>query len=173
MITAEFARKILTKIGINSDRLALEWASAAEAPRFVQLITGFTSKIKSLGPLGETEGVTVDELRIKLLAARGALEEAKLRTGFGNLTKGFRKEGDYSEQAIKDKIEEKLTKTITTEVGRHETLLRIQKEGPISLDDLTKKVGVSASSIEKYVSAFSKKGLVKEADGQLSVTSSE
>ena len=164
----EFVRKILSKVGINNDRFALEWASAAEGPRFVKLITDFTAKIKSLGPLGETENVNLDELRIKLLATRSALEEAKLRTGLGNLTKGFRKEGDYSDQIIKDKVKDKLTKSIDTEIAKNETLLRIQKEGPISFDDLTKKIGVSGTDIEKYVNTFSKKGLVVEAEGQLS-----
>ena len=161
----EFIRKILAKTGIFSDRFTLEWASAAEGPRFVKLITDFTSKIKSLGPLGEPEGVSKDDLQIKLLAARNALEKAKLRTGLGNLTKGFRKEGDYSDQTIKDKVDEKLAKSIDTEMAKNETLLRIQKQGPISLDDLTKKVGVSGTDIEKIVAAFSKKGLVTETDG--------
>jgi biotin operon repressor len=169
----EFVRKILARVGINNDRFTLKWVSAAEGPRFVKLITDFTAKIKSLGPLGESEGA--DELLIKLLAARNALEEAKLRTGFGNLTKGFRKEGDYSEQSIKDKVNDKLTKSIDTEMARYETLLRIQEQGPISFDDLIEKVGVSGSDIEKYVASFRKKGLVAETDNQLSaiVASSE
>ena len=166
----EFVRKILAKIGIDSDRFVLKWASAAEGPRFVKLITDFTAKIKSIGPLGDSEGVSKDELQIKLLAARSALEKAKLRTGLGNLTKGFRKEGDYSDQQIKDKVNEKLSKSIDTEIDRNETLLRIQEQGPISFDELAKKIGVSGTDIEKYVAAFSKKGLVAETDNQLSAT---
>jgi hypothetical protein len=162
----EFVRKILAKIGIDSDRFVLKWASAAEGPRFVKLITDFTAKIKSLGPLGDPEG----ELQIKLLAARSALEKAKLRTGLGNITKGFRKEGDYSDQQIKNKVNEKLTKSIGTEIAKNETLLRIQKQGPIAFDELTKKIGVSGTDIEKYVAAFRKKGLVAETDGRLSAT---
>ena len=158
----------MAKIGIDSDRFVLKWASAAEGPRFVKLITDFTAKIKSLGPLGEPEGVSKDELQIKLLAARSALEKAKLRTGLGNLTKGFRKEGDYSEQIIKDQVNEKLTKSIGTEIDRNETLLRIQKQGPITFDELAKKIGVPGTDIEKYVAAFRKKGLVTENDGRLS-----
>ena len=160
----------MAKIGIDSDRFVLKWASAAEGPRFVKLITDFTAKIKSLGPLGDPEGADKDELQIKLLAARSALEKVKLRTGLGNLTKGFRKEGDYSDQIIKDKVNEKLTKSIGTEIAKNETLLRIQKQGPIAFDELTKKIGVSGTDIEKYVSAFNKKGLVTETDGRLSAT---
>ena len=163
----------MAKIGIDSSRFVLKWASAAEGPRFVRLITDFTAKIKSLGPLGDSEGANKDELQIKLFAARNALEKAKLRTGLGNLTKGFRKEGDYSDQQIKDKVNEKLTKSIGTEIAKNETLLRIQKQGPIAFDELTKKLGVSGTDIEKYVAAFRKKGLVAEADGQLSATSNK
>ena len=173
MIMEEFVRKILAKIGIDSGRFVLKWASAAEGPRFVKLITDFTDRIKSIGPLGEPEGIDSDDLQIKLLSARSALEKTKLRTGLGNLTKGFRKQGDYSDQIIKDKVNEKLTKSIGTEIDKNETLLRIQNEGPILFDDLTKKIGVSETDIAKYVAAFSKKGLVTETDGRLSATSQE
>ena len=96
-----------------------------------------------------------------------------MRTSFGNLTKAFRKDGDYSEQTLQDKVNEKLTQVLATEMGKHETLLRIQSQGPISWDDLAKKVGMPASDIEKYVSTFSKKGLVTEADGRLAGVSRE
>jgi histidinol phosphatase-like PHP family hydrolase len=79
----EFVRKILAKIGIDSERFVLKWASAAEGPRFVKLITDFTAKIKSLGPLGVPGGVSKDELQIKLLAARSALERAKKARSLG------------------------------------------------------------------------------------------
>jgi len=41
--------KVLAEVGINPDRFSIEWASAAEAPRFVKLITEFTIKMKELG----------------------------------------------------------------------------------------------------------------------------
>ena len=44
-------RNLLGFAGINPDRLRLEWVSAAEAPRFVQVTTEFVEKIRELGPL--------------------------------------------------------------------------------------------------------------------------
>ncbi|SHL16102.1 Methyl-viologen-reducing hydrogenase, delta subunit [Desulfatibacillum alkenivorans DSM 16219] len=35
---------------IEPERFALEWVSSAEAPRFAEVVTGFTDKIKELGP---------------------------------------------------------------------------------------------------------------------------
>jgi len=173
MLTAALTKKIMTRIGISSERLLLEWASAAEGPMYVQMITEFTNNIKSLGPLGTTDNVDMDALKVKLSAARHSVEDMKLRTGLGNLTKRFRKEGNYSDQNINNMIDEKLAKSINTGIARNETFIRIQKEGPIAFDELTKKIGVSGTDIEKYVKAFSKKGLVIETEGQLSATSNQ
>ncbi len=42
---------ILEDTGIDSDRFELQWISSAEASVFARIITGFTQKIKQLGPL--------------------------------------------------------------------------------------------------------------------------
>lgn len=36
--------------GIDPERFALEWVSSAEAPRFAEIVTTFTEKIRALGP---------------------------------------------------------------------------------------------------------------------------
>ena len=48
-------RELLELMGIDNQRLALEWVSSAEAARFAEIVTSFTQKIKDLGknPLGE------------------------------------------------------------------------------------------------------------------------
>jgi F420-non-reducing hydrogenase iron-sulfur subunit len=37
-------------MGIDPERYAIEWVSSAEAPRFAELVTKFTEKIRQLGP---------------------------------------------------------------------------------------------------------------------------
>jgi len=41
---------VLEDLGIEPERFAIEWVSSAEAPRFAQLVTEFTEKIRQLGP---------------------------------------------------------------------------------------------------------------------------
>jgi F420-non-reducing hydrogenase iron-sulfur subunit len=43
-------KQLLAFAGIEEDRLWLEWVSAAEGPRFAEVITDFTNHIKRLGP---------------------------------------------------------------------------------------------------------------------------
>ena len=104
---------VLKEIGINPDRFSLQWASAAEAPRFVKLITEFTDKIKKLGPLGESEGIGSDELQAKLEKGLAAVSSRKVRMVYGNTTKTIRKEGIFTPEYISSVIEEKLSKAIT------------------------------------------------------------
>ncbi|MCK4448535.1 MAG: hydrogenase iron-sulfur subunit [Candidatus Marinimicrobia bacterium] len=43
-------KKNLEQMGINPDRLRLEWISASEGRKFANTMTEFTEKIRSLGP---------------------------------------------------------------------------------------------------------------------------
>jgi len=43
-------KKLLPQLGIEPERLKLEWVSAAEGQRFAQVVTDFISEIKKLGP---------------------------------------------------------------------------------------------------------------------------
>ena len=104
---------VLEGIGVNPERFSLQWASAAEAPRFVKLITEFTGKIKELGPLGQAEGIEPDEMKARLDKALAAVSSRKVRMVFGNTTKSIRKEGIFTQEYISAVIGEKLNKAIT------------------------------------------------------------
>ena len=46
----KMVKRLLEIVGFESDRLALEWVSAAEGLRFSRLITDFVEKVRLLGP---------------------------------------------------------------------------------------------------------------------------
>jgi F420-non-reducing hydrogenase iron-sulfur subunit len=59
-------RKIIEHIGLNPERLKIEFMSGAEANLFVEAVNGFVKKVKELGPLGQGEGIDKKELKSKL-----------------------------------------------------------------------------------------------------------
>ena len=106
---AEGTRQVLKMCGVNPERFSLEWASAAEGPRFVQIITDFCNKVKEMGPLGSGEGEPgIDEVQKKLAAAVKAAQNTKVRTAFGTLARSLHKSGDYSDTSIMEGVEKKL-----------------------------------------------------------------
>jgi hypothetical protein len=113
MGVSALVKKVLSEVGIRPERFNLQWASAAEAPRFVKLITDFTMKMKELGPIGQVEGIAPEELKNRIDKALALVSDKKLRVAFGNATKAIRKEGNFSEEFIAGVIEDKLGKTMS------------------------------------------------------------
>ena len=105
-------RKVLEEVGIRPERYDLEWASAAEAPRFVELITRFTERMKELGPLGEPEGLSPDELKERLEKALEVVSSQKIRISFGNATKAVRKDAVWTREHIDEVITTKMAKSL-------------------------------------------------------------
>ena len=56
-------KKLLEYIGVNPDRLRLEWVSASEGIRYAEIVTDFTDRLKELGPLGTGEGYGSERIK--------------------------------------------------------------------------------------------------------------
>ncbi len=117
LITAGFVRKVLESLGVDQGRFLIDWASAAEGPRFVQIITDFTSLVRELGPLGASEGQDADALRNRLKTAADAARGLKARTGLLKAAKAIVKQGDYKPESIASIITEKCAKTLDAVLG--------------------------------------------------------
>jgi len=105
-------RKVLKDVGIREERFSLQWASAAEAPRFVQLITDFTKQMKELGPIGEAEGLSKEEVQERIQKGLDAVSSRKVRIGFGNASKAVRKDGIWTVDHIDNIINTKMEKSL-------------------------------------------------------------
>ena len=105
-------KKVLKGVGIKEERFSLQWASAAEAPRFVQLITDFTEEMKELGPIGEAEGLSKEEVQERIQKALDALSSQKVRISFGNASKAVRKDGIWTDEHIGEIINTKMEKSL-------------------------------------------------------------
>jgi len=59
-------KRIMEHIGLNPERLRIEFMSGAEAGLFIESVNGFINKVKGLGPIGQGEGIGKDELKARL-----------------------------------------------------------------------------------------------------------
>ena len=109
--------RVLKDIGIREERFSLQWASAAEAPRFVQLITDFTQQMKELGPLGKAEGLSDDELKERLQKGLDVVSKQAVRVSFGNATKAVRKDAIWTDEHIGEIINTKMAKSLEKALG--------------------------------------------------------
>jgi hypothetical protein len=160
---AETCRQILKDVGVLSGRMALEWASAAEGPRLVELITGFVSLIKSMGPLGRGDGEAGEGfLARRLRAAVMAAEATKVRTAFGSLAKKIHASGDYGAETIAAGVSEKVLPAFRQERLNQEVLLCLMERGLSDIGTLCEMTGGAGEDMEKTVASLSKKGVIRE-----------
>ena len=109
--------RVLKDIGIREERYSLQWASAAEAPRFVQLITDFTQQMKELGPLGQAEGFSAEELKERLQKGLDVVSKQAVRVSFGNASKAVRKDAIWTQEHIGEIINTKMAKSLEKALG--------------------------------------------------------
>lgn len=112
LVSAALVHETLTRLGVNKDRFLIEWASAAEGPNFVKIITAFTKRVTELGPLGTSEGLNQGELRASLAAAAETARGRKVRTGLINASKEMMKGGDFSRPIIAGLVTDKCAKAL-------------------------------------------------------------
>ena len=75
--------------------------------------------MKALGALGKSEGLTPEELNLKIDAAKSVASNVKLRTRFARLTQDLRRENDYSSDFLEAKMEEKLNQAVRREMEKY------------------------------------------------------
>jgi coenzyme F420-reducing hydrogenase delta subunit/Fe-S-cluster-containing hydrogenase component 2 len=59
-------RKIMEHIGLNPERLRIEFMTSGEGILFAEVMNDFGKKVNKLGPLGKAEGIDQNELKSKL-----------------------------------------------------------------------------------------------------------
>ncbi len=124
-------QKIMEHIGMYPDRLKIEFMSSGEGHLFAQLVNDFVRKVKELGPLGEGEGITKDELNPKLQAISKLVPyiklvlNEKLRVNFEQVEEY---EKFYSSEEFADLFQElianKIPMFLNAGVGDNSELLR-------------------------------------------------
>ncbi len=63
---ALLCKKIMEHIGLNPERLRIEFMSSADGILFAEIVNDFRKKVQELGPLGKGEGIEENELESKL-----------------------------------------------------------------------------------------------------------
>jgi F420-non-reducing hydrogenase iron-sulfur subunit len=71
-------KRIMEHIGLNPERLRLEFMSSADGNLFAEIMREFGNNVKKLGPLGKAEGMDQNELKAKLTEIRKLVPYIKI-----------------------------------------------------------------------------------------------
>ena len=152
-------RKLLEHIGVNPERLRLEWVSASEGIRFAKIMTDFTKKLKELGPLGTSEGINENGLKRKLEAVNKLIPYIKL-VERERLRVPVKTEEEYHKFFTSDEFNRLFNELIVDKLAISQIMLLL-RERPLSAGEISEILGLSPSEVSKHLNVSARQGLVR------------
>ena len=152
-------KKLLEQIGVNPERLRLEWVSASEGIRFAEVMTDFTGKLKELGPLGTGEGIDQNGLKLKLEAVKNLLPYIKL-VERERLRVRFDTEEEYKEFFTSDAVNRLFHELIVDKLAISQIMVLL-REKPLSTGEISEILGLNPSEVTRHLTSSARQGLVR------------
>jgi F420-non-reducing hydrogenase iron-sulfur subunit len=152
-------KKLLERIGVNPERLRVEWISASEGFRFAEVMNDFTKKLKAIGPLGKGEGIEGSELKFKLEAIKNLIPYIKL-VERERLRVPVKSEDAYNKFFTSDEVDRLFQELIADKLAMSEIMLLLRKK-PRSTGEISEILGLNPSEVSKHLSSSARQGLIK------------
>ena len=158
-------RRLLNYIGLNPERLRLEWVSASEGSRFAEVMNDFSKKVKALGPLGKGEGIDENGLKTKLEAVNNMIpyiklvERERLRVPFKSEEEANRFFGSAEmDRLFQELIADKL------DISQ---ILALLREKPLSAGEISEILGADPSEVSVCLNNSARQGLIEFDETQM------
>jgi len=153
------SKKLLEHIGLNPERLKIEFMSGSEANLFVEGVNGFVKKVKELGPLGRGEGLDEKELKFKLEAVTRLIPYIRLvereRLRLPAMT-----EEEYRKFFASDEFNRLFNETIADKLAISQIMLLL-RERPLPTAEMAKRLALTPSEVSRHLNTSSRQGLVR------------
>jgi len=152
-------RKIMEHIGLNPERLRIEFMSSSDGIRLAALANDFTDKVKELGPLGKSEGIDENELKFKLEAVSKLVPYIKL-VERERLRVPVKSEEEYNKFFTSDEVNRLFDELIGDKLSISQIMLHL-RERPLSTGEISEILGLNPSEVSRHMNSSSRQGLVR------------
>jgi len=152
-------KKLMEHIGLDPQRLRLEWVSAGEGIRFAEVMNDFSAKLKKLGPAGKSEGVAEDVLKRRLDAAMKMVPYIKL-VERERLHSNQRTEQAYADFYASEEFDA-LFKELITDKLEISQMIALLREKPHTTSELAQLLGLTTSEIARHANISARQGLCR------------
>jgi coenzyme F420-reducing hydrogenase delta subunit len=151
-------RRLLEHIGVNPKRLRLEWVSASEGSRFAEVMNGLSEEVKALGPLGDSEGIDENGLKLKLEAVKNLIPYIKL-VERERLRVPFKSEEECNRFFTSDEVD-RLFQELIIDKLKISQIMALLREKPLSTGEISEILDVDPSEVSRHMNRTSRQGLV-------------
>jgi F420-non-reducing hydrogenase iron-sulfur subunit len=152
-------RKIMGRVGLNPERLRIEFMSGADGNLLADVTNDFIRQVKGLGPLGKGEDLDLEELNFRINAARKLVPYIKL-VERERLRIPLKNKEAYHEFFTSEKFDRLFDELIGDQLAVSQIMSLLQKK-PLSTGEMAKALGLNPSEVAKYIHSSSRQGLIR------------
>jgi len=157
-------RKLLKLIGVNPERLRLEWVSASEGSRYAEVMNDFSKTVRDLGPLGKGEGIDQNVLRRKLEALYNLVPYIKL-VERERLRIPSKSVEAYSEFFASDEFDRLFQELIADKLELSQ-IMALLRERPLTSREISEILGVGLSEVSMHLNNSARQGFIEFDENQ-------
>jgi NADH-quinone oxidoreductase subunit E len=155
--TMHIGRKLLEMIGLDPERLRLEWISASEGSRYAEVMNEFSKKMKAAGPIGKGEEIDPKELNLRLEAVQNLIPYIKL-VERERLRVTLKSVEEYNEFFTGDEFD-RLFQELIGDKFQITRIMALLREKPRSNKELSAVLGISPSEVSRHLNTAARQGL--------------
>ncbi|MBT8369526.1 MAG: hydrogenase iron-sulfur subunit [Deltaproteobacteria bacterium] len=152
-------RKIMEHIGLNTDRLRIEFMSSGDGLILADVTTDFCKQVEEIGPLGRSEGIDTNILKSKFEALSKLVPYIKL-VEREKLRVPIQSEEAYNTFFASDRVNQLFTELIIDKLDVSQIMLLL-REKPLSTGEMSEMLGLNPSAVSRHMNSSSRHGLVR------------
>ena len=152
-------KKLMEYIGLNPERLRMEFMSSGEGILFAEVMNDFGNKVKKLGPLGKSEGIVENALKAKLEAVAQIVPYIRL-VERERLRVLFKTEEEFDAFFNSDEFNRLFNELIVDKLAISQ-ITSLLRERPLSTGKIAEILGLTPSEVSRYMNSSSRQGLVR------------
>ena len=158
--TTYLCKKIMAHIGLNPERLRIDFMSGADGNLLAEFSDDFAEQVKVMGPIvnGE-EGMDADTLEFNLAAARKLVPYLKL-VERERLRVPVKTEEAYQAFFESEEINNLIDGILTDRLAVNQ-IIQLLKETPLSTSGISERLGMNPSDVSRHMNRSSNHGLVR------------
>ena len=157
--TLHIGRKLLELIGLNPERLRLEYIAASEGSRYAAVMNDFSNKVRELGPLGKGEGIDETVLRRRLEVVYNLIPYIKL-VERERLRMPVKSVEAYNEFFASDEFD-KIFQDLIADKMELSQIMAILREKPCSAKEISEILGVTRGEASNQLKRSARQGFVE------------
>jgi F420-non-reducing hydrogenase iron-sulfur subunit len=152
-------KKLISRTGLEPERLRLDWAYASEIEVFAEIINDFRNQVAALGPSPLAGKKPDKNILANIMAAKAVAGDSRLRMLVGRERNMIKEGNAYGEKVGQEEFDQVIDDSIDAEYVRSRIHFLV-KDKSMSVEGVAKHLGLDPKNVLRHIVVLKQRGLL-------------